>query len=476
MTGAFSGKVGTGLPQKKRPLKKSGPRRLAALAIVAAFAAAVTESGAQTVTREKTPAGLAFRYVHVPEESSQVLYFAWKDGTAVAVPGQEALPTLATALIMEGPRGLSRSAMVEELRDLRATATLGAGINAVQGTLTAPREKFADAARLLARALADPALPADRLADMARNRATVSRQAESNAETLAQRLFMRLVIGDGPYQRYAISDPGIFGRVTVGDIDRWRKDVLARDGLVLVAAGPMAAAEAGSEIDRLFAGLPQAGSVPAAVAPKLRAHGKLVVLEKPVVQTAIAAGGPMTLSITPDVVRTQLAVSALGGSPSARLWLAVREKLGAAYGISAAMQPVGLDTRTLFIRTAVANDRAKDALAAIREEYARFVADGLSEAELEALKTIFVRNYRERLRRAPGIAANLLNLAMYEYPDDYLASYDQRLRGYDRTVIEAEMRAQFPKPPLTAVVIAPSAEGLAADCVIKSPEELARCD
>ncbi len=38
------------------------------------------------------------------------------------------------------------------------------------------------------------------------------------------------------------------------------------------------------------------------------------------------------------------------------------------------------------------------------------------------------------------------------------------------------MRTQFPKPPLTMVVIAPSAEGLAADCAIKSPEDLARCD
>jgi zinc protease len=454
----------------------SNARLVVALAIVAAFAVQVTEGRSQTVTRAKTPAGLTFRYVQLPEESSQVLFFAWKDGTATAIPGQEALPTLATALIMEGPRGSSRSAMVEELRDLRATATLGAGVNVVQGTLMAPREKFADAARLLARTLADPALPADRLADMARNRATTSRQADGNADTLAQRLFMRLVIGEGPYQRYAISDPDIFGRATVGDVERWRKDVLVRDGLILVAAGPMEAAELGREIDRLFAGLPQTGNVPAPAEPRLRARGKLVVLEKPVVQTAIAAGGPMALAITPDLVRAQLAVVALGGTPSARLWLAVREKLGAAYGISAALQPVGLNTRTLFIRTAVANDKAKDALAAIREEYARFVADGPTDAEFEALRAIFVQNYRERLRRAPGIAANLLNRALYEFPDDDLAGDDRRLRGYERAAIETEIRAQFPKPPLTTVVIAPSAAGLAADCVIRSAGDLARCD
>jgi zinc protease len=451
-------------------------RLFARFAVAAALATPAAAAHAQAVTRHTTPAGLTFRHVEMPEESSQVLHFAWKDGTAVAAPGQEALPTLGTALIMEGPRGLSRSAMFEELRGLRATATLSAGVNVIQGSLAAPREKFADAARLLALTLAEPALSPDRLADVARDRAAVSRQSESNAETLAQRLLLRLVIAEGPYQRYAVSEPAMFGRVTADDIDRWRRNVLVRDGLILVAAGPMQAAEAGREIDRLFAGLPQAGSAAAPVEPSVRNNGKLVVLERPVVQTAIAAGGPMRLAITPDQVRTQLAVAALGGSPSGRLWLAVREKLGAAYRISAALQPIGLDTRALLIRTAVANDKAGRAVAAIREEYARFVADGVSEDELEALKAIFVRNYRERLRRAPGLAGSLLHPVLYGFPDDFLGTYDQRLRGYRRAAIEAEMRSQFPKPPLTMVVVAPSADGLAADCVIKSPADLGRCD
>ena len=154
-------------------------RFFAPLAVAAAFVTQNAGVHAQTVTRQTTPAGLSFRYLHMPDQQAQALYFAWKDGTAVAVPGKEALPSLATALIMEGPRGSSRSAMIEDLRDLRATATLGATVNVVQGSLVAPREKFADAVRLLAPALADPALAADRLVDMAKNRATVLGRAEA---------------------------------------------------------------------------------------------------------------------------------------------------------------------------------------------------------------------------------------------------------------------------------------------------------
>ena len=150
-------------------------RPLVALAIATALLAQGAASQAQTVTRQTTPAGLAFRHVHMPEDHFQALFFAWKDGTATARPGMEALASLGTALMMEGPRGLDRSAMIEELRDLQATATLGATVSVIQGNLTAPPQKFAAAARLFARTLVDPALPADRLADMARNRATVSR-------------------------------------------------------------------------------------------------------------------------------------------------------------------------------------------------------------------------------------------------------------------------------------------------------------
>src|SRR5205085_10537918 len=108
--------------------------------------------------------------------------------------------------------------------------------------------------------------------------------------------------------------------------------VLIRDGLVIIAAGPLTAVEIGREIDRIFSGLPQSGNLPAVPKPSVRAAGKLIVLERPVVQTIISAGGPTGLAITPDFVRAELAVGVLSGGFSGRLLKAVRERLGATYG------------------------------------------------------------------------------------------------------------------------------------------------
>jgi zinc protease len=428
------------------------------------------------INPEKSPGGLAFRSVLMRDETHQTLSFAWKDGTTISLPGKEALAGLAPALMLEGPQGLSRSAMIEDLRDLQASMSLSASTTFAQGSLTAPPAKFAAAAQMFARMLTDPALPEERLKDAQKNRALTSLQQAQNADTMAQWLLARHIFGEGPYWRVLGAVPSSFEAISKADVEAWRRNVLVRDTLMIVAAGPMAAADIGREIDRIFAGLPQSGAVPPVPKPTMRSSGKLIVMERPVVQTAIVAASPTSLAVTPDLTRAEMAVQVLGRAFTGRLFRAVREKLGAAYGISASLRPVGDEARMLYIASAVANDKAKAALAAIREEYARYVADGVADDEVEPLKSIFITGNAERQRRAGTVAGLLLTLREQGMPDDYLAGYDARVRSYGRAAINADIQTKFPAPPLTFVMVTPSAEGLGADCVIKALEEIARCD
>ncbi len=460
-----------------RSSPKNVPRVLANFGIgplvLIAFATAALAQ--PVVTEQRTPSGLSFRYVHMPDDTHQAISFAWQDGTAVSVPGKEALPGLATALMLEGPKGLSRSAMLEDLRDLQAAMGLNAGANFAHGALSAPRAKFGVAAQMLARVLADPALPDARLAETQRSRAIASQQAAQDAETLAQWLFQRLIVGDSAYWRLWGTDPAIYGRVTKADIEAWRRDVLVRDGLVLVAAGPMEPAEIARELDRIFGGLPESGKRPDFAKPTLRSAGKLIVLEKPVVQTAVVIGAPTTLAVTPDLIRAELGVEVLTRSFVGRLYVAVRERLGAAYGISAALQQVDVGSRMLVIRTPVANDKAKAVLAAIRDEYATYVAEGATDAEIEPLKTVRITRHQEQMRRATSVSSALLSATLNGFPADYLTTLEARIRAVTRAAVNQDIVTGLPKPPLTAVLVAPSAEGLGADCVIKALAEIARC-
>src|SRR6202011_4924894 len=110
---------------------------------------------------------------------------------------------------------------------------------------------------------------------------------------------------------------------------------------------------------------------------------------------------------------------------------------------------------------------ARDALAAILAEYSGFVADGPTEAEIAPLKTIFVNRMNEALSRASSLAATLIMPTAFGFPDDYLATYEARVRAIDIPAINQDIRAKLPQQPLTVVVVAPSAAGFEADCVIK---------
>ena len=77
----------------------------------------------------------------------------------------------------------------------------------------------------------------------------------------------------------------------------------------------------------------------------------------------------------------------------------------------------------------------------------------------------------------PAVAITLveLGLSLQGYPDDYLVTYAARVGAYDRAAVNEQIRSKFPRPPLTFVVVAPTAAGFEADCVIKAPEAIASC-
>jgi zinc protease len=428
-----------------------------------------------TITR-KTPGGLVFRYAQLPEQTHQVVSFAWRDGTAIARPEWAVVSVLATDLLLEGPRGVSRSEYAEELEDLLATASFTGNAAHIRGRLSAPAEHFREAAKLLSRTIVDPALPEEKLADIRKRGVANNREASENPQTLANRLLMRVILGNSPHANFHTAEVSDYEKVTIKEIHAWRRDVLARDNLLVATAGPMDVDEVARAIDTMFSGLPESANLPVVTKPAVHSVGKFIVLEQPVVQTAIAAGGLTTLSVTPDFDRADLAKMMLVGEldSSTGLTAVVRQRLGASYGVSVSLGDIDASTISLVINALVSNGRAVEAIAAIRTEYSRFLTDGIPANDLEPLKTSFVSAVPEVFQSAQGLADTLLNHARDGFPDDFLHTYEQRVRSYSAEEISAEMVRHFPSAP-TLVVIAPSAAGMKADCIIKTPAEITAC-
>jgi zinc protease len=338
------------------------------------------------VSNHITPKGIAFAHVTLPDEPRHAIAFGWRDGFALSRPGKEGLGILGARLVYEGTVERNRNAFSELLKDIGAATTFSGGVFYTVGSLTASPERLGRAVALFADMLAKPAMFAGTFTFLKNNAAATAQQVSENAEGLARRLMDRLTIGAGPLLN-ALSQPAeTFLDVTIEDVEAWRKAVLVRDSVIVASAGPMPPAAVAVEIDRLFAGLPlHVDELPPAPRPAMRASGKVIVLERAVAQTVIVASGPSGWTTGPDQLRADLAIQSMVGFEG-RIFRALRERLGASYGVQAFLRHFHDSAKAMMIVSSVDSKKASDAISAIRSEYSRLRTDGLTDAEIAPLK------------------------------------------------------------------------------------------
>jgi len=426
----------------------------------------------------RTPGGIRLVHIQLPEEKEQVFSMAWRDRLALRQTDKAGLLSLAPGLLTAGGAGpLDGGALEEELRDIGAGLSLSRTRMATLGQVSAPAAGFEAAALLLRSVLIEPRSPRITLERQKRFRLNDSRGARERAASIAQQALALSIVGDHPIAAtISLRPETTITSVEAADVEAWRKAILARRNLVVVSAGPLSREAAAALADRVFGDLPadsQDGEPTPFTLPQPRR--KTIVVERPVEQSVILAGGPVRwASSGPDGAARAMAMSALGGGFRSRLFVAIRERLGAAYGASAGVAPLAGPQGVFAMEAAVANDRVGAALAAMRSEYAAFRERGVTADEIEPMKRRMLNSWADTMRRS-GSAASAIRAALLNgLPPDSPDRQAGWVRRQTAETVNALIRERLPEA-LTTIVVTPKAEGLDADCVIASLDELARC-
>ncbi|MGL4636931.1 MAG: M16 family metallopeptidase [Beijerinckiaceae bacterium] len=424
----------------------------------------------------KTPGGIQLVHMRLPDEKEQALTFYWQDQHALHQVEKTGLVGLGAGLVIGGGAGaLDAGAFEEELKDLGSSISLNQGRVNTQGSLIAPMVGLEATGKLLASALTEPRLPKITLERRKRFFINGLKAADEKPENIASKALSNLITGDHQVTRLNNLKPEtLISDVTVADVDQWRKSALARGNLTVVAAGPLTREDAAGFVDRVFGGLPEFATLKPAVPFKPASLNKTIVIERNVPQTIILMGAPTEWAPGKEGIERNIALNVLGGDFKARLFVAVREKLGASYGASASIIGV-LDEHGIFnMQTSVAHDKTAAALASIREEYRRFLTDGVTSDEVEPLKRRIIAGLPDQMRRsgsaAGSIRASMLNGMGFDAADDQ----PRRIAAITADSVNTLIRKHLPAG-LTTILVTPSAAGLNADCVIASVDELAKC-
>ena len=308
------------------------------------------------------------------------------------------------------------------------------------------------AVALAAQQLARPSWP-EAVWRRDRERASAAlREALNRPPTVAGHAFGRAVYGEHPYGRF--TTPETLAAIRVEDMRAfYRRHISAcRAQVVMVGAVDRAGAE--RIVDALVRAIAPNGCAELPPVPEVQplAAASEQRLPMAAAQAQVLMGQPGFKRDDPDFFPLFLGNHILGGSGfTSRLTIEVREKRGLTYGVYSHFSPgrhagafqIGLNTRP---------DQADEAVRVVRETLARFIAEGPTEAELQAAKDYLINGFALRFDSNRKLLDNVVNIAWNGLPLDYLDTWTQRVRALTVDEVRRAMQ-RVVKPDRMATVV-----------------------
>ncbi|WP_042425921.1 M16 family metallopeptidase [Comamonas granuli] len=355
-----------------------------------------------------------------------------------------------------GFAALDENGLGEAWADLGAQFDVSAGRDALSYSLRSLTEpKLLDqAVYLAARVMAEPTFPP---AVWERERARWSaalKEADTRPGVVAAKAFAAGVFGSHPYGQQAT--PETLARIQVQDLQRFQARYLDACRARVHIVGAVERAQARLLVAALLSRLP--ASSPCAALPAVPEVAPLQAAAERAIpfasaQAHVLIGQPGFARKDPDFFALLVGNHILGGGGFvSRLTEEVREKRGLSYSVYSAFAP-GLQAGAFTIGLQTRPDQAAQALQVAREVLERFVAEGPTEEELRAAKDNLVGGFALRVDSNRKLLANVVNIATYGLPLDYLDGWTQRVEALTVAEVRAAMARKLQPARMLTVVV-----------------------
>ena len=433
--------------------------------LIAAFglwvACALPALATVDIVEVDTPDGHAAWLVEDHSIPFVAMEIVFRGGTSLDPEGKRGAVDMMASLLSQGAGEMSAQEFAAARDDLAASISFDAGDDSVSLSMRFLTETTDAATALAATALADPAF-SDAAIERVRGQTLSNlRSRTQDPDDIASDAFAARVYADGhPYATPGMGTRDSVTALTRADLVAAHDAAIARDRVVIAAAGDITAERLGAVIDAMMADLPETGA-PLPQAADLTFGGGVEVVDFATPQTVVSFGQPGIARDADDFFPAFVANQILGGGGlGSRLMEEVREKRGLTYGVySYLMNKDHADF--LAGRTATANARAGETVEVIREEWRRMAEDGPTAQELEDAKTYLIGGYPLRFDGNASIARILAGMQLDGLSPDYVTTRNDRVRDVTLDEVRRVAGELFAPEALTFVLVG-QPEGLPA--------------
>ena len=352
----------------------------------------------------------------------------FRGGASMDAEGKRGAVNMMTALLEEGAGSNSATQFAQAVEDLGARLSFSASDDTVSVGFQSLTENRDAAADLLAQALAQPRFDEDALTRVRGQVQAVIRSEATDPNSIAAKEMAAQAWGEHPYATSINGTAESVAALTRQDLVAAKNRVLARDRVVVGAAGDISAEELGLLLDRILGRLPEQATAPLPEQAELQVTGGTTVIDWDSPQTVVAFAGPGIPIDDPDYFAAFVANHILGGGGfSSRLMEEIREKRGLTYGVGTALA-TGLYGQTWQGGMSGSNATTAEAVELIRAEWAR-MAEGVTDQELTDAKTYLTGEYPLRFDGNGRIASILAGMQLIGFPIDYIDTRNAKVEA-----------------------------------------------
>ncbi|MEI4473478.1 M16 family metallopeptidase [Frigidibacter sp. MR17.24] len=437
-------------------------RSLISATVSAGFLLVATQPAAAAVDIQEvsSPAGLTAWLVEDHTLPFVALDISFRGGASLDAPGKRGAINLMAGMLEEGCGDRDSRGFAEAREALAASYSFDAGDDTVSIGARMLTENRDQAVALLKCALTRPSFAPDAL-ERVRGQVLSGIAAEAvDPQALAAKAFGAQAFGDHPYATSVSGTADSVQGLTADDLRDAKDRVLARDRIVISAAGDITPEALGKLIDELTAELPATGAEMPGRAP-MDLTGGVTIVPFDTPQSVVIFGEKGIKRDDPDFFPAYVLNQIIGGGGfSSRLMQEVREKRGLTYGAYSYIVPRDF-AETWQGSFASSNDKVAEAVQVVRDVWTDIAQNGVTEAELEAAKTYLLGSYPLRFDGSSNIASILDGMQLDHLTPDYVETRDAKVEAVSLEDIK-RVAAEYIRPDALRFVVTGQPAGLAA--------------
>ncbi|MFN7929622.1 MAG: pitrilysin family protein [Blastocatellia bacterium] len=332
-------------------------------------------------------------------------------------------------LLREGTQSRDSKKIAEQLDQLGASIFANASLSSISTNVSASglTDNFDAIMELFSDVVLHPSFPADELNKLKTRNIAGLRFQRAQAGFLASEMFAKVMYGTHPAARVGLTAEQI-QRLTPAVLQSFHATHYKPNNVIFGIVGDVKPAEVVAKLEKIFAAW-KPGDVPKTTIPTVADTGgaKIYLIDRPgSVQTNLLAG---TLTITrtdPDYFALEMMNQVVGGGPSARLFMNLREDKGYTYGAYSSVSSFkyrGRFQANTEVRTDVTEGSVKELLA----EFKRIREEKTTAEEFERAKRSIIGGWALQLESPSSLLGDAITAKLYGLPADYWDTYPQKI-------------------------------------------------